>query len=65
MPLLEALTDDQIALIGCFASLAVAFGIMSLTWTVRTSVSSAKQPTAAPARTNARELAPLSERRAA
>jgi hypothetical protein len=35
MALLDSLTDDQLALIGCFAALVVSFGIMSLTWTVR------------------------------
>jgi hypothetical protein len=38
MALLEFLTDDQIALIGCAVALAVSFALMSLTWTVREAV---------------------------
>jgi hypothetical protein len=43
MNLLDALTDDQIALLGCFGALAVSFGIMSLTWTVRQAVTPQKE----------------------
>lgn len=35
MSLFEALTDDQVAIFGCVAALATAFGLMSLTWTIR------------------------------
>ena len=35
MSLLEALTDDQLALLGCGAAFAVAFGVMALTGAIR------------------------------
>ncbi len=38
MDWLNVLSDDQIALIGCVCALAVAFTVMSLTWTVRQSL---------------------------
>jgi hypothetical protein len=38
MEWLNALSDDQIALIGCVIALAGSFAVMSLTWTVRQSL---------------------------
>jgi hypothetical protein len=35
MDWLNALSDDQIAMIGCVFALATSFAMMSLTWTVR------------------------------
>jgi hypothetical protein len=38
MDWLNALSDDQIAMIGCVFALAASFAVMSLTWTVRQSL---------------------------
>lgn len=38
MDWLNALSDDQLAMIGCVLALAAAFAVMSLTWTVRQSL---------------------------
>ena len=67
MPLLDVLTDDQLAVIGCLGALAVAFGIMSLTWTVRTSMASrtTKDLQPVPVRPSSYETTVIADRKAA
>ncbi|MEZ6057756.1 MAG: hypothetical protein R3C01_13740 [Planctomycetaceae bacterium] len=38
MALLQNMSDDQIALMGCFLAIIVSFGIMSFTLTIRQAV---------------------------
>jgi len=66
MSLLQALTDDQIAILGCGLALAAAFGVMALTGTVRESLDRQKQShRSAPSRERSTPVAEPSRRRAA
>lgn len=38
MTFLQHMSDDQVALIGCFVAIVVSFGVMTLTLTVREAI---------------------------
>jgi hypothetical protein len=63
----DALSDDQIALIGCAFALAISFALMSLTWTVRQSARPAQSAATIleQARRRKQQLHETRERRAA
>lgn len=65
MDWLNALSDDQIALIGCVLALATAFAVMSLTWTVRQSLQPSESAASAFIKRSRTEPVPAEQRRRA